>query len=88
MSKLNAKLSYKDWCILKHALADKVALKEDILADYDCIAHKRDEEFDETDAYTLEHFDKDKFLKELSEEKATLERITEIVDNFKEYISR
>lgn len=84
MSKLNAKLSYKDWCILKHALAEKVDMKEDILSDYDCIAYKSDEEFDEMDAYTLEHFDKDKFIEELSEEKSTLDRVTEIIDRFKE----
>jgi hypothetical protein len=83
MSKLKGELSYEDWCILKHALAEKVGMEEDILSDYDCIAYKSDEEFDEMDAYTLEHFDKDKFLKELSEEKLTLDRVTELIDRFK-----
>jgi deoxyadenosine/deoxycytidine kinase len=40
MSKIKGELSYKDWCILKHALAEKVNMKEDILSDYNCIANK------------------------------------------------
>lgn len=84
MSKIKGELNYKDWCILKHALTEKVDMKEDILSDFDCIAYKSDEEFDEMDAYALEHFDKDKFLKELSEEKLTLDRVVEIINKFKE----
>jgi hypothetical protein len=84
MSKIKGELNYKDWCIIKHALEEKIDTKEDVLSDFDCIIHKSDEEFDETDAYTLEHFDKDKFVKELSEEKKTLERVIELINKFKE----
>jgi hypothetical protein len=78
MSKLNAKLSYKDWCILKHALQYKVDEKEFNLKSDEYLFKKGCQDF------TLERVNKTK--KELSEEKATLERITEIVDNFKDYI--
>lgn len=72
MSKLIGELSYKDWMILKHALRDKVEVREAVVASH------------EEDKIYLEETKKMK--KELTEEKATLERVTKLTDNFKDYI--
>jgi hypothetical protein len=65
LSKLNLRLSYKNACILKHALKDEIKMKEDILSDFDGIKNKSYEEFDEIDVYACEHFDRETFIKEL-----------------------
>jgi hypothetical protein len=72
MSKLSGELSYKDWCILKHALRNQVKIKEAVVSSH------------EVDELYLEETEKMK--KELTEEKATLERITKVTDSFKRYI--
>lgn len=72
MSKLTGELSYKDWCILKHALKEKVEIREAVVASH------------EEDKIYLEETEKMK--KELTEEKATLERVIKITGNFKKYI--
>lgn len=70
MSKLTGKLSYKDWCILKHGLKNSLHQKESFL--------NKNKSLSDTVRKALE--------KEVTEEKATLERITEITNNFKSYI--
>lgn len=72
MSKLRGDLSYKDWCIIKHTLQEEVEIREAIIA-----SHEEDK------IYMQET---EKMKKELVEEKATLERITKLTDNFKRYI--
>lgn len=74
MSKLTGELSYKEWCILKHALRDKVISKELTIDLVDLGQQEIKKE-----VYG-------KIKKELVEEKATLERVTKITDNFKRYI--
>ena len=64
MSKLNLVLSYKNACILKHALRDKVATKE-----------KEHEECLKVNYSVIE-----KEIKELEEEKRALAAITEEID--------
>ena len=67
MSKLNIRISYKDACILKHALRDKIIGKEKIKDD-DCkIALNTNQKTEE-------------FNKELLEEKKTLNRFTEQIN--------
>lgn len=80
MSKLTGELSYKDWCILKHALEKRVKVKQDI-AD---IIEKEVKGLDKKQ-YFFKKFQKIK--KELAEEKSTLERVTKLTNNFKRYIS-
>lgn len=75
MSKLTGELSYKDWCILKHALRDKVRSKEMTIDLVDLEQQKIKKKVYE------------KIKKELAEEKATLERVTKLATNFKRYIS-
>lgn len=77
MSKLSG-LSYKDWCILKHALEGQIKTKEETKAIVEAEVSKGKEMLDKE--YYLE------FLKELEEEKRTLKRVTEKTDNFKKYI--
>lgn len=72
MSKLAGELSYKDWMILKHALRDQVKIKEAVVA-----SHEEDKIYVE---------ETEKMKKELAEEKATLERVTKLTDNYKKYI--
>ena len=68
MSKFNIRLSYKDCCILKHALKEKVEAKEEwIKANSDGVYETREEE-----------------KKELEEEKRTLERLTQKIEDEKE----
>lgn len=70
MSKLTGELSYKDWCILKHGLKNSLHQKESFLQENKSISN--------VVRKSLE--------KEVIEEKATLERITQIINNFKSYI--
>lgn len=78
MSKLLASLSYKDWCILKHALEGQIKTKEETKAIVEAEVEKGKEVLD-MDNYTG-------FLKELEEEKGTLKRVTEKTESFKRYI--
>ncbi|NFO38892.1 hypothetical protein FDB42_02015 [Clostridium botulinum] len=71
MSKFSISLSYKDCCILKHALRDKINFKEEIKDDVLSIALNVSQE-------------PMKFNKELLEEKRTLERFTEEIETIKE----
>ena len=64
MSKLYIKIRYKDACILKHALRDKIDVKESIKNDDLLIVLNTSQTPQE-------------FNKELSEEKVALERFTE-----------
>lgn len=80
MSKFGTYLSYKDWCILKHALAEKVKTKEEIKAVIGTELSKGRKVLDKN-----KHSE---FLKELEEEKRTLERVTEIVDEIKKHIGK
>lgn len=75
MSKLKGYLNYKDWCILKHSLRDKVKSKEDMLH-MDTLITSNNIPSDKRKA--LE--------KELKEEKKTLERVTKLVGGFKLYV--
>ena len=72
MSKLAGYFSYKDWCILKHALKDKVEIREAVIA-----SHEEDKIYVEETKI---------MKKELEEEKRTLERITKLTDNYEKYI--
>lgn len=83
MSKIKGAFSYKEWCIIKHGLKYEIDLKEDILSDFDGLNNISDEDFTEDDLYFGEHFNRDKFVKELNEEKRTLDRVTELIDKFK-----
>ena len=75
MSKVEGKLYYKDWCILKHALDRTIKEKKDIL-DVDTLVTTNN--LSPEKKITIE--------KELSEEKETLKRVTEITNKFKKYI--
>ena len=66
MSKLNLKLSYKDACILKHALRNQCKTKENEYADCE----------------RLNYSVTKKERKELKEEKATLERFTDQINKY------
>ena len=70
MSKFNIKLNYKDCCILKHALKEKIEVREAVVA-----SHEEDK------IYVAET---EKMKKELEEEKRALERLTEQIENEKE----
>ncbi|WP_143316878.1 hypothetical protein [Clostridium sp. HBUAS56017] len=78
---ISGELSYKDWCIIKHSLELRVEISQGAMAAVD----KAIENLDES-KYSIEKVKKQR--KELGEEKRTLERITKIVDEFKEYIGR
>jgi len=78
MSKLKGELSYKDWCILKHKLRDSVRYLEIWIPEYHFHLNNKEEGF------TSEELNK--LQKELSEEKATLQRVTKLTNNFKRYI--
>ncbi|MCB2300371.1 hypothetical protein [Clostridium tagluense] len=75
MSKWTGSLSYKDWCILKHSVDRSIEAKQTELVIDTLIS---------TNNMTLEK--KETLQKELEEEKKTLERVTELTDNFKKYI--
>lgn len=86
MSKLQGKLSYKNWCILKHALRNQIAQKEQFLEENpggiltnDTIAmlEALGMETENLKPETLELL-----KKELEEEKRTLATVTEIIDGF------
>lgn len=78
MSKLMASFSYKDWCILKHALEDKIKTKEETKIIIEAQISKGKQVLDKK-KYS-------EFLKELEEEKRTLQKVTERTDSFKKYI--
>lgn len=67
MSKLDIRIGYKDACILKHALRDKIEVKEGI----------KDDDFKIVLATSQEP---EVYRKELEEEKRTLERFTEQIE--------
>lgn len=72
MSKFYGRLSYKDWCILKHGLQKSIEQKEEwIQANSDGVYETMKDE-----------------RKELEEEKAALERVNNIVDRIKGIIRR
>lgn len=74
MSKLNLKLSYKDACILKHALRDKIKINQEVLNAVEVAIKGLDES-----QYTVDAYKKQK--KELAEEKAALERFTDQINS-------
>lgn len=76
MAKFDGKLSYKDWCILKHSLRDKIELKKKEIAAL------------EVDPIRLELEIKryDSLRKELSEEERTLARVSVMTSKFKEVV--
>lgn len=78
MSKLAGELTYKDWMVIKHSLELKVGISQSVMNAVDKAIDGRDE-IKHTDAYK-------KQKKELEEERATLERVTKLTDNFKTYI--
>lgn len=73
MSKLNIRISYKDACILKHALRDKIKINQEVLNAVEVAIKGLDES-----QYTVDAYKKQK--KKLSEEKAALERFTEQIN--------
>lgn len=73
MSKLDIRISYKDACILKHALRDKVKTSQEVMDAVDKAIDGLDES-----QYTVENYKKQK--KELEEEKRALERFTEQIE--------
>ena len=75
MSKVEGRLSYKDWCILKHALEKEIKLEEKVLF-LDTLVT----------ANNLGIVQRDIMKKEMEEEKKTLERVTELTSKFKNYI--
>lgn len=75
MSKFTGYLSYKDWCILKHSLVRGIKIKEEKLFMNTLISTNN---IPTEERIIIE--------KELEEERKTLERITELTDNFKKYI--
>ncbi len=77
MSKFLVSLSYKDCCILKHALRDKVKISQSVMDAVD----KAIEGLDES-RYTSDKVKKQR--KELEEEMRTLERFTEEIECNKE----
>ncbi len=76
MGKINITVSYKNACILKHALRDKVKTKEETKE----IIEK--EVLKGTQIADKEYYDK--FLKESEEEKRALDAVTEEINWYKE----
>ncbi|EES50769.1 hypothetical protein NE172_18205 [Clostridium botulinum] len=70
MSKFLVSLSYKDCCILKHALRDMCELKDSLIIEM------------KSEGCSEEEVEKEK--QELQEEKRTLERFTEEIETIKE----
>lgn len=92
MSKLDIRLSYKNACILKHALRDKVDAKKDTLEKLkiipeikgDCLAYLIELGYTEEESNnTLKEFDEEYkvLFKELKEEQRALEVLTEEMIN-------
>lgn len=88
MSKFNIKLSYKNCCILKHAIRDQITNKEGLLEKLksnqetkdECIHYLKELGYSNEQAInTVKEFDEDyqKLYKELEEEKSALKAITE-----------
>ncbi|MEG1256628.1 hypothetical protein [Clostridium sp.] len=69
MSKFQLDLSYKNCCILKHSLRDKVQMKEENIrvSDANYVSYTED-------------LTNEEYLKELEEEKRALAAITEEID--------
>lgn len=77
MSKLTGELSYKDWMIVKHGLQKSIKEKEQkIFIDG----------LTSWEPCKLTQTKKEKLEKEIREEEATLEKVTKLTDNFKDYI--
>lgn len=68
MSKLNLRFSYKESCILKHALRDNIDSKKQMIC------------FNKATNNSLGKELCDKFSKEIEEEEKTLEKLTEQID--------
>ena len=75
MSKFQGTFTYKDWCILKHALEKEIKFEEQVLCFDTLVA-----------ANCLGIVQRDIMKKEVEEEKKTLERITERINDFKKHI--
>lgn len=76
MSKINIVVSYKNACILKHALRDKVKTEEETKQIIEKEISKG------TRIADKENYDN--FLKELEEEKRALDAVTEEINWYKE----
>ena len=86
MSKLYFKISYKDACILKHALQEKCKFKQEFIDEYysdkEYYKNMSDEDFNNCPYDIAEEiechsrYDIEKDNKELEEEKRCLERFT------------
>lgn len=86
MAKLNGKLTYKDWCILKHSLRNQVENKKKFMEDNpegilgeQTLAILNHAGMDTSDL-KLEQYNL--LVKEVEEEKKTLERVTELIESF------
>ena len=86
MSKLSGKLSYKQWCILKHSLRDQIEYKEKFLQDNPGgVISEETLAMLEASGYTAQGVTPEQFKvmeKELAEEKITLEEITTTINSF------
>lgn len=80
MSKLNLKLSYKDSCILKHALRNQLNLKRHAYE----LALKELNKYNEEERKLHESNLKNEidFVKRYEEEERTYEKITKIIDSY------
>jgi hypothetical protein len=76
MSKINITVSYKNACILKHALRDKVKVNEEVKQIIEKEISKGERIADK------ENYDN--FLKESEEEKRALDAVTEEINWYKE----
>lgn len=79
MSKINLRLSYKNACILKHTLRDKVQSTECFLTNFKRLINSSKEENQEFLNVLQEEYN-EKF-KEYEEEKRALAAITEEINN-------
>lgn len=70
MSKLDLKLSYKNACILKHALRDKVIDKKDHIE----LSEMRNQAYSDS-------MSDEEYIKELEEEERALKAITEEIES-------
>ena len=77
MSKLQGSFTYKDWCIIKHSLMNSIKIKVDMLRIDELIITNN-----------MVPHERIIMQEQIEEEKRTLERITERVDDFKRYIGR
>jgi len=76
MSKLEGQMKWKDWCILKHSL-EKMLEQRELTLFIDTV----------TSTNNLSVEERKTLVKEMAEEKKTLETLTKITDSFKLYIS-